>query len=167
MTTNNAVNTGLSGTTGSGNFVGANSPTLITPVLGVATGTSFNAMTGVATKAQQNTGTDTTNVVVPAYQYSNPAGIKAWANIASNATINDSFNITSVSRSSAGVYVVTLTNAMSNSNYCVLIQYTSTGQAFYGVTLDSSTQFTIHTYTSGGSAADTPVCFAAIGHSTA
>ncbi len=42
MTTNNPVNTGLSGTTGSGNFVGANTPTLITPVLGAATATSIN-----------------------------------------------------------------------------------------------------------------------------
>jgi hypothetical protein len=42
MATNNAVNTSLSGQTGTGNFVGANTPTLITPVLGVATGTSIN-----------------------------------------------------------------------------------------------------------------------------
>lgn len=41
MTTNNAVNVGLSGSTGSGNFVGSNSPTLITPTLGSATATSL------------------------------------------------------------------------------------------------------------------------------
>jgi len=42
MATNNAVNVGLSGSTGSGNFVGANTPTLITPVLGAATATSIS-----------------------------------------------------------------------------------------------------------------------------
>jgi hypothetical protein len=42
MTTNNPLNVNLSGATGSGNFVGANTPTLITPVLGVATATSVN-----------------------------------------------------------------------------------------------------------------------------
>ena len=42
MTTNNSVNSPLSGTTGTGNFVGANTPTLITPVLGAATATSVN-----------------------------------------------------------------------------------------------------------------------------
>lgn len=42
MTTNNSVNVGLAGATGSGNFVGANTPTLITPVLGVASATSVN-----------------------------------------------------------------------------------------------------------------------------
>lgn len=42
MTTNNSVNVGLSGSTGSGTFVGATSPTLVTPVIGVATATSIN-----------------------------------------------------------------------------------------------------------------------------
>lgn len=42
MTTINAVDTSLSGQTGTGNFVGANTPTLITPVLGAATATSVN-----------------------------------------------------------------------------------------------------------------------------
>jgi len=41
MATNNAVNTNLSGQTGTGNFVGATSPTLITPNIGVATATSL------------------------------------------------------------------------------------------------------------------------------
>jgi hypothetical protein len=41
MTTNNAVDVSLSGQTGTGNFVGANTPTLITPILGVATATSL------------------------------------------------------------------------------------------------------------------------------
>lgn len=41
MTTINAVNNGLSGSTGSGAFVGANTPTLITPIIGAATGTSL------------------------------------------------------------------------------------------------------------------------------
>lgn len=41
MTTQNSINTGLSGTTGTGNFVGATSPTLITPTLGAALATSI------------------------------------------------------------------------------------------------------------------------------
>ena len=45
MTTNNAVNTSLSGKTGTGQFVGDTSPTLITPVLGVAAATSLSFST--------------------------------------------------------------------------------------------------------------------------
>ncbi len=40
MATVNQIGLGLSGSTGTGTFVGANTPTLITPVLGAATGTS-------------------------------------------------------------------------------------------------------------------------------
>lgn len=40
----NSVGNTLTGATGTGNFVGANTPTLITPVLGVATATSLNKM---------------------------------------------------------------------------------------------------------------------------
>ncbi len=42
MATNNGLNLSLSGQTGTGNIVGANTPTLITPVLGAATATSVN-----------------------------------------------------------------------------------------------------------------------------
>lgn len=38
----NSVGNSLTGSTGTGNFVGANTPTLITPVIGAATGTSLN-----------------------------------------------------------------------------------------------------------------------------
>ena len=48
MATNNAVNTSLSGQTGTVNFVGSTSPTLVTPTLGAATATSvtFSPSTG-------------------------------------------------------------------------------------------------------------------------
>ena len=44
MATINIIGNALSGTTGTGNFVGATSPTLVTPTLGVATATSINKM---------------------------------------------------------------------------------------------------------------------------
>jgi hypothetical protein len=42
MTTQNSVNVGLSGTSGTGNFCGSNSPIIVTPTLGVAAATSIN-----------------------------------------------------------------------------------------------------------------------------
>lgn len=44
MATNNAVNTSLSGQTGTVSFVGSTSPALTTPNIGVATATSVNKM---------------------------------------------------------------------------------------------------------------------------
>lgn len=42
MATQNGLNLGLSGSTGTGNFVGSTSPTMVTPVLGVSTATSID-----------------------------------------------------------------------------------------------------------------------------
>ena len=42
MSTINSVGVGLVGTSGTGNFVGTNTPSLITPTLGAATATSIN-----------------------------------------------------------------------------------------------------------------------------
>lgn len=47
MATNNAVNTSLSGQTGTGTFVGANTPTLITPILGTPTSGTLTTCTGL------------------------------------------------------------------------------------------------------------------------
>ncbi len=53
MATNNSVNVGLSGASGTGSFAGTTSPTFVTPTLGVATATSYNKLliTAPATSA--------------------------------------------------------------------------------------------------------------------
>lgn len=51
MATNNAVNVGLSGATGSGNFVGATSPTLITPAIGTPSSGTLTNCTGLPSGA--------------------------------------------------------------------------------------------------------------------
>jgi hypothetical protein len=49
MATNNSVDVVLKGSTGSGTFVGSNSPTLVTPILGAASATSisFSSTSGI------------------------------------------------------------------------------------------------------------------------
>lgn len=47
MTTINSVGNGLSGSTGSGSFVGATSPTLVTPVLGTPSSGTLTSCTGL------------------------------------------------------------------------------------------------------------------------
>jgi hypothetical protein len=59
MSTNNAVNTSLSGQTGTGAFVGSAAPTIVAPLIGAATATTitFNPTTGgiVGTGTNNNT----------------------------------------------------------------------------------------------------------------
>lgn len=47
---------------------------------------------------------------------------KAWVNfgyISSTVTINNSFNVSSITRSSTGIYIINFTTAMANANYAL------------------------------------------------
>lgn len=51
---------------------------------------------------------------------SNTNTIQAWARfVGSTATINASFNVSSITRSSAGNYLVNFTNALADTNFAV------------------------------------------------
>jgi hypothetical protein len=64
MTTQNVLNTDLSGVTGSGQFVGTNSPTLVTPTLTTITATTlaFSPTTGGIIGTTQSTTANAGNV---------------------------------------------------------------------------------------------------------
>jgi hypothetical protein len=47
---------------------------------------------------------------------------KAWVNfVGSSGSVNASYNVSSVTRSSAGAYIVNFTTAMSSANYATLV----------------------------------------------
>lgn len=143
MTTQNSVNLGLAGATGSGAFVGATSPTLVTPVLGVASATSINGATLTATNGTLTlangsslitsganaitlTSTGTTNVTLPTsgtlISSAHNGLSTAWASIANNGTasILSSYNIASINRTGTGVVAILFTSAMSDANYAIV-----------------------------------------------
>jgi hypothetical protein len=48
---------------------------------------------------------------------------KAWVNfVGSSGAINGSFNVSSVTRNSTGIYTINFTTAMPNANYCSALQ---------------------------------------------
>jgi hypothetical protein len=59
---------------------------------------------------------------------------KAWVNFygVGTATINASYNISSVTRNAAGDYTINFTNAMANSFYTVAFGVTSSYDASFG-----------------------------------
>ncbi len=108
--------------TGTGALVFATSPTLVTPVLGVATGTSFNSITGLAAASDQETGTSTVLAVNPAVQQRHPSAGKFWVNFTSvsSTSITASYNVTSLTDNGTGDTTINLTTAFSSGNYsCV------------------------------------------------
>jgi hypothetical protein len=92
---------------------------------------------------------------------------KAWVNfVGSSASINGSFNVSSVTRSSTGNYVVTYTTAMTNANYagCGLILNSSfnsgNGARALIASAFSTTTASISITAGTGSAEDDTVCIA-------
>ena len=128
MTTINSVGNGLSGATGSGNFVGANSPTLITPILGqaAATNISMGYATTVSSASpivlvvgspyqQYITGSTAQTVTMPV--------TSTLANVATNAQswliVNNSSNTTTVN-SSGGNLIESLPAGSQAVFTCIL-----------------------------------------------
>jgi len=122
----------ISDETGSGALVFANTPTLVTPILGAATGTSVT-LTGamssatvagavVATQAEQETGSSTTVVITPARQQFHPSAAKFWVNFNGTGTpvILSSYNVAAIVDNGTGDYNITIDTDFSAANQCVV-----------------------------------------------
>jgi hypothetical protein len=72
-----------------------------------------------ATQAQQETATSNAVAVTPGVQQYHPTAAKAWANWASDGSLNTSHNVSSVTDSGAGDFTVNFTVAFSGANYTV------------------------------------------------
>lgn len=166
-TTSAELRTIITDETGTGALVFANTPTLVTPVLGDATGTSVTlsgassaatvAGAQVATQAQQETGTATNLIVSPGRQQYHPSALKMWVN-ATNAgapAIVTSYNVASITDNGTGNNLVVNTVAFSTADCCPLATIgsntadssiqaiTSTTAQFQVLTRTGDTPFTL------------------------
>lgn len=73
-----------------------------------------------ATKAQQETGTDTTSLVSPAVQQYHPSACKAWVLFDGTGAVADSYNVTSVARNSVGNFTVTIATDFSGTTFAMI-----------------------------------------------
>lgn len=137
MTTQNLLNNGLSGTTGTGAFVGSTSPSLTTPNIGTATGTASGNTTytannhGVVLSGSANAmsvlapNSNTTYVLTSGGTGANPtwtAPITSNVNFTGGSTITsiasdgNDHEIVAISLPSAGTYLI-LWNVRVACNY--------------------------------------------------
>lgn len=94
-----------------------------------------------ASKSDQQTGSSNTLAVTPLHQQDHTSAIKAWVNfVGSSGALNSSFNVTSVTRSATGVYVINFTTAFTAAtNYsCVTAAETTLAIAAFCVSLNAT-----------------------------
>ena len=91
---------------------------------GATTLTANNVLLGNGTSAPQFVAPSTTGNVLTSngttwVSSANSQYVKAWVQFAgASGTIAGSFNISSITRSSTGVYSIAFTNALADANYC-------------------------------------------------
>lgn len=110
------------------------SPTITT---GTLTNPSIDTVTGavVATQANMESASATNLVVSPGRQQFHPSAAKAWADwtpIAGtgSATINASYNVTSISDDGTGLFTVTIATDFSSAHYAISHSQLTPGQTY-------------------------------------
>ena len=98
---------------------------------------------GVATQAQMETATSVIKSVAPGRQHFHPGHPKAGGRVAANGTLSSGYNITSVVNNSTGVYTITLSTAMADTNYWVCATVLANADELAAVEITSSSTFVV------------------------
>lgn len=104
----------------------------ITTTVQISAATIAGSM--VASKSQQETGTAANLVVTPGNFKNNDGSAKAWVSFTgSTGGVLASYNVTSVTHSSTGQFIVNFTTAFASSAYvCEISNFNSGGTALFG-----------------------------------
>lgn len=90
----------------------------------LSVGAASDTATGVieiAVQSEMETGTSTTLAVTPGRQHFHPGHPKAWGRVASTGSlVSGDYNVASASKTGTGVYQITLSTAMADTNYLVV-----------------------------------------------
>lgn len=92
----------------------------------------------VSTQADQETATSTTTAVSPGRQQYHPSAAKMWAYITVSGgtpSLDASYNVTSITDTSAGNVTVTIANDFSSANYCAVANGVTAGGVAHAATV--------------------------------
>ena len=86
-----------------------------------------------ATQSDQETGTSTATAVTPGVQKFHPSAAKAWVKFNASGTVLAGYNVSSVTKSSTGQFIVNFTTAFSSANFATSVTTDATaGTALFG-----------------------------------
>jgi len=120
------------------------------------TGTERAIAQGIATQAQQETGTDVTVSVTPGRQQFHQSAAKWWCAADVDGVINGSYNMTSVTDGGAGDITFTFATDMSAANQWAAL-YSARFSAFtgsYRINAQGVTSIQVLVYNLSGTATD-------------
>lgn len=124
---------------------------------GILTNSVNDLRVTAAVKADQTTATSTAVAVVPAVQQNHPSAAKAWVSFTgSTGAIQASYNIASVTRTSAGTYTIVFTTSFANALYACTGTVELGGTGFLAFVINGSrttSQVVVTTTNLAGSAA--------------
>ena len=177
MATNNSVDVGLSGSTGTGNFVGANSPALITPALGTpasgvltnctgltSSGVAANSGAGIPVQVVQGQLTSTTSIAsatpITSGVTASITPTASTSQILVRAVINFGINVGDVGflQLQRGATIIGVGATAGSRTSCAASNAVASGQELGNFTLEwldnpattSSTTYAVYVWTSSG-----------------
>lgn len=112
-------------------------------------------------QADQETGTSTTVAVTPGIQHYHPSAAKMWAYVTVSGgtpSLDASYNVTSITDTSAGNVTITIANDFSSANYCAIANAVTAGGAAHAASVktgQAAGSLVVRTYlTSAGTDTD-------------
>lgn len=116
-------------------------------------GSNVLMASGLASQSDQETGTSTSKIVTSGTQKHHPLSPKAWALVALGASpsVTTGSGVSSAARSATGEYQITLTTAMSSTNYAVSVSIEAVGDCRVRIVSKTTTVVTVQVLDSTGS----------------
>lgn len=132
--------------------------------------TSAGTCATAAAKSDEQAGSSATLVVTPSQQQSHDSAAKAWVNFSGSGTngaqtVNASYNVSGVSRTSTGVYAISFTTSFASSAYAcsVTINSNSTANLWGEITSlaagNATVAFLSNSTTTGDPSSGMIICF--------
>lgn len=126
---------------------------------------SFTTLTStIASKAIMETGTSTTNPVIPGNFQHHTAAAKAWGKVSAAGALTNSYNVTSITHvGGSGLYTVNFTTNFANVNYVAITSLDDGTHGFIRANNEAVGSFDVNTATIMGIAAERGFFFVCFG----